>query len=239
MTTFRPIDSQPRDASLSDQPPRRGATQCLPPRARRRGGRPHRGRGRVVAASLERWSELYRPANALDELPRSSRRRRLSVRLRRCWKHDWALRMLAAERADTRWDEDRRLAAEELGARLATNPALIGRRLRRTLQGCQWLRERSEALAALLRAGHDWDEAGRGLALDLLGTPSALREGPTRLDPPGSEGEALREARLALAESELAALDRLRDESLAGLDESGRLSATLGFAPSSTGIRGC
>jgi hypothetical protein len=155
----------------------------------------------------------------------------LSVRLERCRIHDWALRMLAIERAEGCWDDDRRLAAEEQGARITRQPGLITRRLRRTRQGCEWLLERWKGLATTMRDGRDWTEAQRALALNLLGTADELRDVTTRLDPPGADDAAIRAARLEVAEAEIAALGVLRGKSLAGLDESERLAAMMGFAP--------
>jgi hypothetical protein len=85
-------------------------------------------------------------------------------------------------------------------------------------------------LATALRDGRDWTEAQRALALNLLGTADELRDVTTRLDPPGADA-AIRAARLEVAEAEIAALEVLRDEALAGLDESERLAAMMGFAP--------
>jgi hypothetical protein len=183
-----------------------------------------------VAERIDQWRTNFQPADAYEDWLIEQAVLH-SVRLERCSAHDWALRMLSIERAESSWDEDRRLAADELGARLAKQPALIARRLRRTRQGCGWLLERWMALAALLRGGRDWTDAQRALALDLLGTAGELRDGPTRLDPPGVEGLELRAARLAVVEAEVAALEALRDEALADLDESERTAAEMGFSP--------
>jgi hypothetical protein len=231
MTTFRMTDACRTE---SDLPLRSG---LKPTRAEALlhtvacvGAVPTHEEPELVAAQLRAWNDFYRPADAHDAY-HVEQAARLSVRLKRCWAHDLTVRLLAAERARSCWDQDRRLAAEELGAKLPRNPALISRRLRRSPQGCDWLLERWEALAALLRDGRDWTEAQRTLALDLLGTPAELREGATRLDPAGVAGEALRSSRRAVAEAEIVALRRLRDETLSGLDASERLSAELGYSP--------
>src|SRR5258707_15693478 len=111
--------------------------------------------------------------------------------------------MLAIGRAESCWDEDRRLAVEEQGSRLARQPELIARRLLRTPQGCDWLLERWRGLASLLRDGRDWSDVQCSMALDLLGTPTELRDGATRLDPPDASGADLRAARLAVAGAEI------------------------------------
>src|SRR4051812_29059403 len=145
----------------------------------------------VTSARVEGWKESFRPSDAFEDWL-VEQAATLSVRVELCRKHDWALRIMAVERAEVDWDGGRRLAAEEEGAKLARKPALVARRLRRSLQGCDWLLERWRGLAGLLRAGRDWDEAQRSLALDMLGVPVELRPGETRLDPDGLPGDALR-----------------------------------------------
>src|SRR4051812_38740208 len=185
------------------------------------------GEAEVIAARVAGWEASFRPSDAFEGWL-VEQAATLSVRVDLCRKHDWALRLMAVERAEADWDGVRRLAVEEEGARLARRPAVVARRLRRTPQGCDWLIVRWEGLADLLRGGRDWDESQRSLALDLLGVPAELRLGATRLDPDGAGGEALRAARLALAESEVSALTTLRDETLAGVDESACVATLLG-----------
>src|SRR3954447_22958620 len=114
------------------------------------------GEADVVAARVAGWEASFRPSDAFEAWL-VEQAATLSVRVDLCRKHDWALRLMAVERAEADWDGVRRLAVEEEGARLARRPALVARRLRRTPQGCDWLIARWEALAALLRAGGDWD----------------------------------------------------------------------------------
>src|SRR3954470_641428 len=88
-----------------------------------------------AAARVEGWKGSFRPSNAFDDWL-VEQAATLSVRVDLCRKHDWALRLMAVERAEADWDGERRLAAEEEGAKLARKPALVARRLRRTPQGC-------------------------------------------------------------------------------------------------------
>src|SRR5262249_59418306 len=96
-----------------------------------------------------------------------------------------------ARRAQLRWDADRRLAAEQLAAKLAKDPAQTSRLLRRTKQGCELLIERWEDLGRILREVGGWTDPQRGLALDLLGVPAELRDGTTAVDPPPCEADAV------------------------------------------------
>ena len=147
-----------------------------------------------------------------------------SVRIDRCQHQERAVRRLHAKRANLRWDEDRRNAAEALGARLAQNPPLFARKLDGTKQGCEWLIARWEGLGAALAANGDWDAAQSSLALDLLGVPAALRNGPTPLD--GDSG-----ARLALVRAEVDRLKSLNARAMAELDDCERELALQGFGP--------
>src|SRR3954470_20096422 len=93
------------------------------------------GEAEVVAARVAGWEASFRPSDAF-EVWLVEQAATLSVRVDLCRKHDWALRLMAVERAEADWDGVRRLAVEEEGAGLARRPALVARRLRRTPQGC-------------------------------------------------------------------------------------------------------
>src|SRR5262249_899036 len=110
-----------------------------------------------------------------------------SVRLERCRDHFAVLCHEYAQRAALCWDEDRRLEAGRLAARLARAPAQTSRLLRRTKQGCELLIERWEGLERVLREAGTWTDPQRALALDLLGVPAELRAGTTAVDPPPGE----------------------------------------------------
>lgn len=129
------------------------------------------------------------------------------------------------ERARLCWDNDRRLAAETLGARLAKAPSRVVAALRRTRQGAEWLCARWEALGEALRRHGTWDDAQRQLALDLLGTPPELRSASRLVDENASP-----EALSALVAAQLAALRALIRDRLAPLDAYERALAVRGLA---------
>ncbi len=117
------------------------------------------------------------------------------------------LRDVAALRASTVWDDDRRVEVEDLAAKLASNPPKVGRKLRQTPQGCDWLIDRWAILARLAEmaengSGEGWTSDQRRLAFDFLGTPTDARlDHFEMLDDHGrstgvirSEGEVAREA---------------------------------------------
>jgi len=147
-----------------------------------------------------------------------------AIRLERCEHHERALLEINSARAGRDWDLERQLAAESLGEALPKSPTRVALELRRTGAGCAWLKARWEALGAILEAGKTWDEAQRSLALDLLGTPPALRISPTAAD---AQGPALR----ALVAAELARLVAIDPRGLAEADADDRTAAELGFGP--------
>jgi hypothetical protein len=142
-----------------------------------------------------------------------------SIRIDRCLRDEPVVRAFAALRADLCWNEDRRLEAEELGARLARRPSLVGRRLTKTRQGCEWLLDRWRELSAVLDDGREWNELERSLAFDLLGTRASLRHRD-----PWPEGGSARE----LARRQVETLERLKADSLEALDEREREAARRG-----------
>jgi hypothetical protein len=146
-----------------------------------------------------------------------------SVRVEQCQAEEPQARALVALRAAAFWDDDRRLDAEALGARLAKNPALVARKLGSSRQGCEWLLERWHGLAAALESGRDWTEAERSLALDLLGAPIELRGPMGAGDAPDREGD------LAAARAAIERLEDKRDAVLGPLDEVAREAAEVGF----------
>ncbi len=147
-----------------------------------------------------------------------------SLRIERCQGQEGALRTLLAARASFRWDEDRGLAAEELGATLPKAPALVGRKLTRTRQGCDWMIGRWEGLGRVLDAKGDWDAAQKRLALDLLGTPAELRGGST-------EADADLPSKRALIAAQVARLAASKAEALDELDALEHEAAELGMGP--------
>ncbi|MFO0950793.1 MAG: hypothetical protein U0835_06480 [Isosphaeraceae bacterium] len=172
--------------------------------------------------------QVFRPVN-VAELFHARQYALESVRVERCQKIERALRKNLARRGSDpdAWDEDRRFDAEETAARLGRDPARTVRRLRQTLQGCEWLIERWEGLERAVAPGRGpWDDAQRTLALDLLGLPEPLRNAPTPADP-GEASDAGATQR-TLASAHLADLRRLRDRVLLVRDDDDRYDAVCG-----------
>ena len=169
----------------------------------------------VIAERLESWRPTYRPGTDEEEWL-FEQAVVSSVRVDRCQRDENLLRTHQSVRASLCWDDDRRLAAEELGATLSKKPSLVLRKLRKTRQGCDWLLERWRGLGDVLERGGEWTEAQSSLALDLLGTPRELRDGP-----PGSPQD--------LVAREVDGLERLAAEALDDLDGLERDSAETGL----------
>jgi hypothetical protein len=195
-----------------------------------------------MARRLEFWRRDLRPEGLYHEWVL-----RLLViatlRLDRDTAHESALLNLEAHRALLRWDDDRRLQAEELGNRLARNPAVISRKLAATLQGGHWLMGRWQALASLADSGTPWDDAQRSLAFDLLGVApdGYLRGCRASFDPePGSDRPAAA-VQAALARREIDRLETACDTVLGPLDaeEHELAEAGLWAAPSREVLRLC
>jgi hypothetical protein len=183
-----------------------------------------------VARRTIEWAAVFRPVNRVEAF-HVAQYALEGVRAERCQAEERVLRQRLALRAADResWDEDRRLEAEEIGARLARDPARVVRRLRQTPQGCDWLISRWDGLARVLAPGRPWDDAQRGLALDLLGVPATLRGGPTAADPGDGPIEFAPQA--ALAAGQAAELRRLRDAVLRPRDDDDRAIAMQGIDP--------
>ena len=169
------------------------------------------------------WQSSLKPNDAYSDWM-VERIASLGIRLERAEAHERALMEIRTARASRDWDTERRLAAEGLGGSLPKDPARVALELRRTPAGVDWLRTRWEALGAILDAGAAWDDGQKALALDLLGTPQALRTGPTRVD---ADAPTLR----ALVAEERARLDALDPAALAEADDFDRIAAELGFGP--------
>ncbi len=174
--------------------------------------------GEVIAARIVAWTPVWEPRDAYDfwlveQVVVSS------VQIERCQAHEASLRTRQAARAAFCWDLDRECDAEDLGATLAKAPATVMPKLRRTKQGCRWLISRWTGLGRILEAKGDWDEAQTRLALDLLGLPKELRDGPTPL-----EGD-----RPALIRETVGRLEALQAGALDELDEQERADAEVGL----------
>ncbi len=169
----------------------------------------------AIAERMESWRSSYVPINAEQEW----QFRQIvvnSVRIDRCQREEFAIRRHEKSRAEISWDEDRTLAAEELGARISRNPSMIVYRLRRTRQGCLWLLERWHRLGLILRQEGEWTEAQTRLAMDLLGIPPELREMGLPVPPK------------ILVTEQMDLLGKLREDSLDDLDAFERDAACNG-----------
>jgi hypothetical protein len=130
------------------------------------------------------------------------------------------------------WEADEQLAAAEIGRRLADDPEVTVKRLRRSSAGCDWLIERwtllGDGLASTEVGGPNctWTDADLALALDLLGWPADLRHLDVRakcleslcaLARSGSD-EAVTELRELIAE-EVADLKERGDQAWEGVEQ--------------------
>lgn len=172
-----------------------------------------------AAERLAQWSVSLQPADdhqrwLVEELVATS------VRLDRCHEDEARLRAGVVERAQTHWDQDRRLAAARLARGLKRNPEVVSYELRQTLQGCELLIERWEGLGAAIEREESWNPEQLRLAFDLLGVIPALR-GPV----PWRSDETARD----LVRRETTMLRNLIEQSLRNLDRFERESALSGL----------
>ncbi len=178
----------------------------------------------AVAERLVEWRQSYEARLpheefALRELVRES------VRIERCNADDVSLRARMVDRAKTAWDDDRRVAAEELGKGLHSRPSLVSRKLQMSPQGCDWLIERWQSLALVIESRAEWDDGHQDLARDLLGIAPELRGGPSPLDLAPNKvdiGYSPARHRLTMIRAEIDRLRARRDGFVAGLDADDR-----------------
>jgi len=183
-----------------------------------------------AAAAIQRaaeWNSSLKPFNAfevflVDQMAGNS------IRMEGCQHHERGTRSRHAIRAGLRWDEDRKLATEELGAKLPKAPAKVARQLQSTARGCDWMIDRWGRLLGILDAVGAWDGAQTALAFDLLGVPADLRTGPSPL----AEGA---ESRREVARAEVDRLRSLKAGGLTALDGHERDAAMSGFGPDHNG----
>jgi hypothetical protein len=179
----------------------------------------------AIAERRAEWHSSLRPWNALEEWI-GDQVVVASVQIERCQHQERTLRAELARRAEESWDDDRRLAAEVLGAGLAKDPATVAIKLRQTPQGCAWLIARWGVLDYALKAAGRWDPAQVEKARDLLGIATDLRCAPTVLNP--TNGEAPRVWVAAVVAAEIAKLKESK-EAVAGADARERAAAALGL----------
>jgi hypothetical protein len=186
--------------------------------------------GMEVAAAEERtghWLASFRPFEAFDVWLVGSVAAE-SIRIDHCRVHEAVIRERIAGRAadDLCWDDDRRMAVDDLAVKLPKKPEVIVRKLRQTLQGVDWMIERWIGLGNTIDFGGQWNEDQIALALDLLGVPIDLRNGPTMLDVP-DDLDASRWY-LTLAAREVTRLRELQQNSLIHWDAADREAAMHG-----------
>ena len=128
---------------------------------------------------------------------------RVRVQIVRSQRIESKLRDLAAWRAATCWDADRRVTAEDQGVSLRREPGRTVGKLRQTPQGCDWLSERWAALARAAEVNQTWSDDQVRLAFDLLSTPAEGRVGTpgSTLNPQHDAGQSILDlARAAITE---------------------------------------
>ena len=151
-TTSPTIDHEARQAERLD-------------RARRPVERPE-----APALGVDDVRAVFRPASPWEEWL-AAMVAATATRAGECPQVERALRDRAMFRAAHSWDEDRKLAAENLAAGLARNPARVVAKLRATPAGVDWLIARWHFLARV-EAGR-WMDDDRTLAAQLLGGDEA------------------------------------------------------------------
>ena len=161
-----------------------------------------------------------------------------SVRIERCERMERGARDMAALKAESSWDEARRLDAARLGRALAAKPDVVVEELRQTFHGCQWMMDRWAMLAHSADEKGIWTPEQAQLAFDLLGTPLEFREGfkpGVAIDSRGRVVEAAPDP-AALARREVEELEARRDR-LEGLDETARALAEADLSDDDAELR--
>ena len=167
----------------------------------------------LVAQRVAAWSAMRRPVT-LHEKWLVEQLALATIRIDHCRLEEDCLRTLTSQRAANFWDEERQVDAEELAGKLSRNPALIVAKLRRTLHGSFWLRERWESLEEAAMEGV-WDEKQRALALDMLGVSIEFRGSSKRLLGGAPDGES----QAMIARREIERIDASFENGLAYIDE--------------------
>ena len=223
MSSIRPIEANPRNAKPSHAPQSdkdkiRARKDILKPGLSGAGVVLPSEEPKAVSERRAQWHSSLKPWNVWEEWC-AEQVVVLSIKIERCQDHENALRIGLVERASTTWDADRKLAIEILAEGLAKKPAKVARQLRACAHGCDWMIDRWTRLAEVWERKGAWTERQAALALDLLGTPTDFRDGPSRLD-----GD-----RPAVIAAEIADLTELRETVLADRDAHEQASAQLGL----------
>jgi hypothetical protein len=150
----------------------------------------------------------------------------ITWKIDRAGRIDRRVRDKIAIKAETGWDDARKLEAILLGEQLANRPAVVVEKLKATPQGCEWLMARWAMLAYAAESKEGWTASQVQVAFDLLATPAEFREGHA----PGVEIDL--EGRVidpganpaAVARREIEAL-KARIEVVSPLDEANRALA--------------
>ena len=177
-----------------------------------------------LARRVADWTAFYGPVGP-KETWLVEQMALASAQMDRCHAAGEARRARSMARAADCWDDDQVRLAEEAGARLARDPAVVSARLRDSVQGCHWLKARWEALERIAEATGTWDEAQRSLAFDLIGVPHELRVADPVL-PEGADGPTL----ALIARDQIAALGHRATDRLADHDEFDRRMAEAGLS---------
>jgi hypothetical protein len=150
----------------------------------------------------------------------------LTLRIERAGQIEQATRDKLALRATICWDDDRRLEASVLGSKLAKQPEGVASQLRSTHHGCEWMISRWILLLNATITRGAWTPEQSLLAFNLLGTPTAFREGHEPGEMLDAHGRALSGAddQAVVARREIAAL-QARRELTEGLDQADRARA--------------
>ena len=122
------------------------------------------------------WYEALKPQNAAQSwlVEKISI---YSLRVDRCERMERRLRDRKCLISEVAWEDDQRLGAEILGGKIRQRPAQVAEELRRTPEGCDWLRRRWGMLAESIAVVGPWGPDQVALAFDLLGTPLEFRDG--------------------------------------------------------------
>jgi hypothetical protein len=177
-----------------------------------------------LARRVADWTAFYGPVGP-KETWLVEQMALASAQMDRCHAAGEAQRARSMARAADCWDDDQVRLAEEAGARLARDPALVSARLRDSVQGCHWLKARWEALERTAQATGTWDDAQRSLAFDLMGVPQELRVADPAI-PDGADGPTL----ALIARDQIAALGHRATDRLADHDEFDRQMAEAGLS---------